>query len=134
MGASGRHRKTSLRLAFARGRVEAAARAHAFSESFPLLGSHRFPALGYTTAEPGARADVASQSSEKDPAQRQNAEPLPERDHAPAEKRRRQPIPQPLNNCAAERDEPYQRQNRQRSNPKPFLPSHVSVPRFVNSS
>ena len=48
---------------------------------------------------------AAAESAEEDPAERQEAERLPERDPGPAEERRQQPVPQQPHDLAAEGDE-----------------------------
>src|SRR6266478_2966370 len=84
----------SLPLVLARRCTEAPTFAHALPESFPLFRGHVLAALFHTMAETGVTGTVASKSAEEDSAQRQNSNCLPERDLAPAEELRQQPIPQ----------------------------------------
>src|SRR6266478_30342 len=84
----------SLLLALAGGWAEAPTFAHALPESFPLFRGHVLAALFNTMAETGVTGTVASKSAEEDSAERQNSNSLPERDLAPTEELRQQPIPQ----------------------------------------
>src|SRR5471030_2291002 len=102
------------------GWVKAETVAHALPEFVPLL---RGPTTGVVAKDMAA---------EKDPAQRQQAERLPEGHCVPAEERRHQPVPQVLHDFAAdgahERDQDQHPRQRGRGDddPFPFL-SHVHV-------
>jgi len=130
----------SLPLALAGGRAEAATCAHALPESFPLFRSHGLPALdrafvhalGYATAETGATRAVMAKSAEEDAAQQPNSNRLPEGNLAPAEERRKQPVPQAHYDFAADVGKQQNPQNCERShqqNPFSFA-SHFSSSRF----
>src|SRR6267378_6127013 len=71
----------------------AAASPHALAELFPFLRSHLRPALHHAAPPKHVRTRPATKPSEKDLAQNQQAEGLPEADWMPAEERRRQPVP-----------------------------------------
>src|SRR6266850_253483 len=71
----------------------AAAAPHALAELFAFLGSHLSPALHHAAPPKHVWTRPATKPSEKDLAQNQQAEGLPEADCMPAEERGHQPIP-----------------------------------------
>src|SRR5258708_4858705 len=94
----GSHRKwitlgSSLRLRSRRPKWAAAA-SHAFAELFPFLGSHLCPALHHAAPPEHVRTRPATKPSEKDFAQNQQAEGLPETDYVPAKECGHQPVPE----------------------------------------
>src|ERR1700686_4001217 len=71
----------------------AAPASHTLAEFFPFLGRHLRPALHHAAPPEHVRARPATKPSEKDLAQNQQAECLPERDQMPPEERGHQPVP-----------------------------------------
>src|SRR5215813_13405487 len=116
-------------------RIDAATLTYPLSEPFPLLGGHVLPAvghsigyaIGYATAHIGTVGAVASESAEKDTAQHQNSEGLPEGNRSETEEWRQQPIPQGHHDLAADVSKKYHRQNSQRNHPNQILSFHSQV-------
>jgi hypothetical protein len=80
---------------------------------------------------------AATEPAEEDPAQREQAERLPEGDLAPAGDRRQQPIPEPHHHQAANEDERREAGNRERRkhrNPHPSWSHDPSLSPSMNSS
>jgi hypothetical protein len=81
----------------------------------------------YAAAKVGTTGTVPSMTTEENPAQHQNSQPLPEGNLAPAEEHRQQPVPQVHDYFTADEDEKRYSQKRQRRNPKQsFSSAHVS--------
>src|SRR5579859_2860020 len=125
-----------------RRRLKAAAiSAPAPAHLFALLGRHLLPTLGHAFPDPPARvmtpaAMAKTVMSEKNPAQNQDAQPLPKGDHAPSEQRWQQPVTQQLHDLPADEDEQSHPHDRRRNHPDQSSrsPPHISVPHaFVNS-
>jgi hypothetical protein len=66
---------------------------------------------------------AAAESAEQDPREYQNTQCLPEGDPMPAEKRRRQPIPEIQDNQTKQSDEQYSKQRKFQYSQEP-VPSH----------
>src|SRR6266545_375482 len=93
--------------------------AYTLPEPFTLLGGHGIETLGPI-------ATVASRSTDEDPAQCQQSQPLPERDLAPAENWRQQPVPQQLHDFAADETNQQYRRDSDRGHEEQFAsPCHV---------
>src|SRR5664279_4698914 len=107
-----------------RSRTEAEPFAHALPELFPLFRGPGVATIFHAAPETGVARAAQSESTEKNAAQRQKAKRLPEGNLAPAEERRKQPIPEVQHQFAADKEEQEYSKNRQRSNEDKF-PFHV---------
>src|SRR5579872_243190 len=122
-----RRRPTSMPGALGGGGPNVEAFFHRLPEFFPLLRRH----LLATSFPPPAWAVsmmMASESAEEDPAQRQQAQRLPERQHAPAKEWGQQPVPKMHDDFAADEDKQRNGHNRQRCNP---IPSFSHIPPLI---
>src|SRR5580765_793365 len=119
------------------GRTDVVALIHRSPELLPLFRGH-VPAPPAESASTVPSRTAVVQPSEEDPAQRQQAECLPEAERPPAEQRRQQPIPQMHHHFAAHEKKQWNRYNCQRRNPIPSLSHSSSLvaadPHSVNSS
>jgi hypothetical protein len=116
----------SLPMALAGGWVESEPLADSLPESFSIFRTH---ALGHSLRNAATtirtRHAVPSKSPKKNPAERQNSDRLPEGDLTPAKERRQQPIPQAQHYFASDADKEHHPKDRQRSDEKQFLFSHI---------
>src|SRR5713226_7499212 len=88
---------------------------------FAFFGGHTFPAVAHFAAEARAIAAVAAHATEKDSAESQQANSLPEGDCFPAEQRRKQPIPEMHHGFAADPDKSRDCHNCERGDPDQVL-------------
>ena len=102
-----------------------AAATHAVTEFFALLGSHAFPALGHASAESGAAEAAATDVAEKNAAEPEHSDGLPERQLAPAKERWEQPVPQLQDQLPANESKENDPDNGCRGDEKPFFSDFI---------
>src|SRR5204862_2061541 len=88
---------------------------------FAFFGGHTFPAVAHFAAEARAIAAAVAHATEKDAAESQQADGLPEGDCFPAEQRRKQPIPEMHYDFAADPDKSWDCHNCEGGDPEQLL-------------
>src|SRR5207253_5821786 len=106
------------------------------ADSFPFLRRHRLTAIAHSPSRIEATRATYTHTkiSEKNPAESEQSESLPEGNLPPSEQRRQIPVPQMHHHFATNGDENHHPQNRHWPHPNHSL-SHVVFPHLlINSS